>query len=273
MKQTDGATPRIVFACSGSTGNLAAIPWLAATFHAEVVALTLDVGQVGDLAGIRQAALAAGAVRAHVIDVREEFARHCIAASFEANTPSVYTAGHVVARPLIARKLVEVARIESAGAIAHGGDEADHGDIESAAHAIDDSMLVIAALAGAPAGHAVHPSLWERAAAEHIKTLSKGELDAPARLEIAFESGLPVSVNGVPMSLTELIESISTIAGNHGIGRVTDVTSGTALDAPAAVVFHAAHAALGAGASHAAGATVCLELFKGQHRVLSAHVS
>jgi len=65
-----------------------------------------------------------------------------------------------------------------------------------------------------------------------------------------------VSVNGVPMTLTELIESVATIAA-----------------APAAVVFQAAHEALGADASRASGATVCLELFKGQHRVLSAHHS
>ena len=86
----------------------------------------------------------------------------------------------------------------------------------------------------------------------------------PRRLEIAFEAGLPVAINGVPMTLTELIESVTTIAANHGVGRVTD-TSGTPLEAPAAVVFQAAHEALGANASRASGATVCLELFKGQH--------
>ena len=80
--------------------------------------------------------------------------------------------------------------------------------------------------------------------------------DEPARLEIAFEGGVPVAVNGVPMTLTELIESVATIA-----------------DAPPAAIFQAAHQALGGDASQASGATVCLELFKGQHRVLSAHLS
>ena len=102
--------------------------------------------------------------------------------------------------------------------------------------------------------------------------MPKPELDAPARLEIAFEAGLPVSVNGIPMSLPELIESVSTIAETHGVGRVTD-TSGAAIHAPAAVVFQAAHKALGVDAVRASGATVCLEVFKGQHRVLSAHHS
>jgi len=276
LKKADSVTEtthRMVFACSGSAENLAAIPWLAATFHADVIALTLDVGQADDLAGTRQAALAAGAVRAHVIDVREEFARQCITTSLGATSLSAYTAGHVVARRLVAKRLVEIARIEGAGMIAHGGYEADHAEIESAAHQIDPSIVVVAALAGSAISHVVHASLWERAADDRPKTISKAELDAPARLEIAFESGLPVAVNGVPMSLTELIESVSTIAGNHGVGRVTDLASGTAVDAPAAVVFQAAHAALGAAAAGAAGATVCLELFKGQHRVLSAHLS
>jgi argininosuccinate synthase len=275
LKNADSVTEtthRIVFACSGRPENLAAIPWLAATFHAEVIALTLDVGQAEELAGIRQAAHAAGAVRAHVIDVREEFARQCIATSLDTDIISGYTAGRVVARRLVAAKLVEVARIEGARAVAHGGDATDHADIESTVHGLEPSMLVVAALAGSEVNHGIHASLWERAADERPRTPSRAEIDAPARLEIAFESGLPVAVNGVPMSLTEVIESVTTIAGNHGVGRVTDEASGTAVDAPAAVVFHAAHAALGAG-KRVADATVCLELFKGQHRVLSAHLS
>ncbi len=233
---------RIVFGCSGSADSLAAIPRLASALGAEVVALTLDVGQPAELEGVRQAALAAGAVRAHVLDARHEFARHCIASSRDERAPS--------ARPLVARTLVEVALIEGATIVAHGGDEHDQAEIEAAAHALDRSIRVIAVNAGdAGVDHGVQPTLWERAP-------GRPELNEPARLEIAFEGGLPVSVNGVPMALTELIESVATIAA-----------------APAAVVFQAAHQALGAGASGAPGATVCLELFKGQHRVLSAHHS
>ena len=266
--------PRIVFACSGSAENLAAIPKLSTAFDAEIVALTLDVGQARDLEGVRQAALAAGAVRAHVLDAREEFARHCIVASLDEQTPTAYTTGHALARPLIARKLIEIAHIEGGSAIAHGGDREDQTEIEEAAHALDRSIRVIAAHDGAAPDvrRAVHTTLWERSPDERSSALPKPELDAPARLEIAFEAGLPVAINGVPMTLTELIESVTTIAANHGVGRVTD-TSGTPLEAPAAVVFQAAHEALGGNASRASGATVCLELFKGQHRVLSAQHS
>ena len=74
-------TSRAVLACSGAADNLAAIPRLAVEFHAEVVALTLDVGQAGDLSAVRQAALVAGAVRAHVLDARAGLDRGCDAAS------------------------------------------------------------------------------------------------------------------------------------------------------------------------------------------------
>lgn len=280
-------THRIVFACSGSPGNCAAIPWLAAKFGAEIVAMTLDVGQGRELEAVRQAALAAGAVRAHVLDVREEFARDCILGSLE-DGRDAYPLGQALARPLIARKLVEIARIEAATAVAHGGDAGDHRAIEAAAHAIDPSIRVIAACGVTPAavGYTVHTTLWGRSIEcgarqageppEEIYSLtapSKRAPDAPAHLEIAFEAGLPVAVNGVPMTLTELIESVTTIAGNHGVGRVKDEASGTACEAPAAVVLHAAHAALGAVAMRAAGATVCVELFRGRHRILSAQHS
>lgn len=203
---------RIVLACSGSSESLAAIPRLAAELDAEVVAVTLDIGQARELEGVRQAALGAGAVRAHVIDARDEFARHCIAALRKGQKPKV--------RTVVAKTLEEIARIEGAIAIDQAG-------------AYDE----------------VQATLWERSP-------GKPELNEPARLEIAFERGLPVAVNGIPMSLTELIESVATIA-----------------DAPPAAIFKAAHKALGAGASRAADATVCLELFNGQHRVLCAHHS
>lgn len=211
MTPTRRATTRIVIACSGSAESLAAIPRLAAKFNADVVTVTLDIGQPRELEGVRQAALGAGAVRAHVVDARDEFARDCIVALSQDRKPSV--------RALVARKLEEVARIEGATAVT----DADHED-------------------------GLEATLWER---------SPGKpLNEPARLEIAFERGLPVAVNGVPMTLTELIESVATIA-----------------DAPPSTIFQAAHQALGAGASRASDATVCLELFKGQHRVLSTHHS
>ena len=262
--------PRIVFACSGPADNIDAIPRLATEFNAEVVTLTLDIGQSGELEAIRQAVLAAGAVRAHVVDAREEFARGCITASLS-DAPAPYTPGHDVTCLLIARHLVEIACIEGADLVAHGGGEEDHAEIEAAVGALHPSIRVVRTGAGARS-HTVHATLWERPTEAVSTSALTPELDAPARLEITFEAGLPVSINGVSMSLPELIESVSTIAGTHGVGRVLD-TSGAAVHAPAAVVLQAAHDALGADAARASGATVCLELFKGQHRILSAQHS
>jgi len=263
---------RIVFACSGAADNIAAIPRLATEFNAEVVTLTLDIGQAGELEAVRQAALAAGAIRAHVLDARDEFARGCITTSLS-DVPLACSPAHKVRCLLIARRLIEIARIEGADLVAHGGGEEDHARIEAAARALDPSIRVVrSGAAGARPSHAVRATLWERPTEDTSTSMPKPQLDAPARLEIVFEAGLPVSINGISMSLPELIESVSTIAGTHGVGRVTD-TSGVAVDAPAAVVLQAAHDALGADAAAADGATVCLELFRGQHRILSARHS
>ena len=265
-------TTRVIFACSGAADNLAGIPQLAREFNADVVTLTLDVGQAGELEATRQAALAAGAVRAHVLDARDEFARCCVTASL-AEAPTAHSAGHNVACVLIARKLVEIAHIEAAHLVAHAGSREDHEAIETAVRALDRSIRVVrTAMERSQSPHAVHATLWQRPTEDASTPMPKPEPDAPARLEIAFEAGLPVSINGIPMSLPELIESVSTIAGTHGIGLVFD-TAGTAVHAPAAVVLQAAHDALGADAARALDATVCLELFRGEHRILSAHHS
>lgn len=265
-------TPRVILSCSGGADTLAAIPRLAAEFDADVVTLTLDLGQAGELEAIRHAALAAGAVRAHVLDARDEFARCCLAASL-GEAAAAYSAGHTAACSLIGRTLVEIAHIEAADIVAHGGGEEDHEEIGAAVRALDPLVRVVRTRTGhTPLLHAVHVTLWERPTEDVSLSMPKPEPAAPARLEIAFAGGLPVAINGIPMSLPELIESVSTIAGTHGVGRVFD-PSGTAVHAPAAVVLQAAHDALGGEAARAPDATVCLELFKGEHRILSAHHS
>ncbi len=113
---------RIVLAYSGGLDASIAIPWLAETFEAEVVTVTLDLGHGSELVEIRQRALALGAVRAHVIDVREEFIRDYALPALQAGALYADRAPMTTAltRPLIARKLVDVARMESATAVAHG---------------------------------------------------------------------------------------------------------------------------------------------------------
>jgi argininosuccinate synthase len=176
-------------------------------------------------------------------------------------------------RPLIAKKLVEIAAIEQAGAIAYGwrGRDGDRARIERAARALNPEIQVIAPprRAAAPAGASgccVDTNLWGRSiesgaiqdpwteAPEDVFAITKAAPDAPntpAHVEIAFEQGVPTAINGVPMALTELVESLTIIAGQHGVGRIDKienrpdgVKSRVICEAPAAVVLHAAHGAL-----------------------------
>ena len=113
---------RIVLAYSGGLDTSVAIAWLADKYDAEVIAVTLDLGQGRELTDVRERALAVGATRAHVLDVRDEFARDYILPALQAGAlyEDRYPLATALGRPLIARKLVEVARMEGARTIAHG---------------------------------------------------------------------------------------------------------------------------------------------------------
>ena len=283
---------RIVLGYSGGPDTSVAISWLAEKYQAEVVAVAIDLGQGSELADVRERALALGAVRCHVIDAREEFVREFVLPALQAG--AVYEDGYPLAtalgRPLIARRLVQMAHMEGASAIALGGslEGNDHLRLETAVRAVDPSLRVITlarepgmsraevieharsrniAVPGeASSPYSIDANLWGRSVAsgelddpwteppDDIYTLTRSPLkcpDEPAYLEIEFEAGVPVRVNGVEMSALELIESLETIAGAHGVGRIDLVEnrlmgekSREIYEAPAAVVLHAAHAAL-----------------------------
>ena len=112
-----------MLAYSGSLDTSVAIPWLAERYGAEIIAVTLDLGQGEELESVRDRALATGALRAHVLDARDEFARDYVLPALQAD--AVDAGGHPMAaelsRPLIASKLSEIAGIEQATAVAHGG--------------------------------------------------------------------------------------------------------------------------------------------------------
>src|ERR671923_42131 len=139
---------RIVLAYSGGLDTSVAIPWLAEKFGAEIVAVTLDLGQGRELADIRERALALGAVRAHVVDVREEFVRDYILPALQAGAlyEDRYPLATALGRPLIAKRLVEIARMEGASAIAHGctGKDNDQVGLDVSARAVEPSITVIA---------------------------------------------------------------------------------------------------------------------------------
>lgn len=264
----------IVLAYSGGFISSIALHWLAETSPADVVTMTLDVGQGDDLTALRTRAMSCGATRAHAIDAREELVREFLLPSLVRGPlhdgPSIAE----FTRPLVARKLIEVAHLEGASIVAHGSlDES----LDAAIRALDPRITILAParewklnaaqLSDFARSHHVSlrpasepecridQSLWGktvsfrdldgRPSAAHLKPLSA--VNEPSRIDIQFEAGVPVSVNDVPMPPVELVESLALIAGQHGVGRLESTSNGRTVvyDAPAAMVLHTARAALG----------------------------
>jgi argininosuccinate synthase len=270
--------PRIVLALSGGPDTFSAIPWLAAC-DAEVVTVTVDLGQGRDLADVRERALELGARRAHVVDARLDLVRECVlpalqsGALYDGECP--YTPAF--ARIIVARTLMDVARMEGAAAVAHLATGEDRVAFEKLVRARDSQIEVIPVretwktsgvhvsrqggspppATGSISVARVDATVWGRSVlapaesvdveASFVLTRAASECpDRAAMVEIAFEHGIPVSVNGIEMPLLELIESLETIAGAHGVGRYRMAANsghGTigVCEAPAAAVLHTAH--------------------------------
>ena len=283
---------RIVLAYSGGLHTSVSIAWLKEHFDAEVVAVTLDLGQGRDLTGIRERALAIGASRAHVLDAREEFARDFCLPALQAGAlyEHRYPLSTSLGRPLIAKHLVQIADMEGATAIAHGctGKGNDQVRLDVSARALRPGISVIAPVriwdlsradevaytrarnipvpASIDLPYRIDTNLWGRSIScgaledpwleppEEIYKLTRSFercSNVPAYVEVEFERGVPVKVNGVAMTLLELISLLHTIAGDHGVGRldmvenrVIGIKSREVYEAPAGVVLHAARQAL-----------------------------
>src|SRR5919106_2378491 len=140
---------RILLAYSGGLETSIAIPWLRERYGAEIIAVTVDLGQGRELATIHERALGLGAIRAHVFDAREEFVREYILPALQAGAvyEDRYPLATALARPLMAKRLVEIARMEGADAIAHGcsGEHNDQVRLEVSARALDPSIAIVAA--------------------------------------------------------------------------------------------------------------------------------
>lgn len=270
----------IVIAYSGGLQCSVAIPWLADRHDTEVVAVTLDLGQSIDLAEIRDRALAAGAVRAHVIDAREEFVRDFVWPTLRAGAlaDGGYPMATAMSRPLIAKKLAEIAHIEGATLVAHGSRGRDRARIEQPLRALDGSLAMVAGdgmtpaqvseyadrlgiAVPAPGADRIDDNLWGRTVGRSTDDASQEAPDTSFKLsrslaltpasaavvELSFERGVPTGINGVAMTSAELVESLSTIAGEHGVGRFDRVKnrvdgsrSRVLYEAPAAAVLHGA---------------------------------
>jgi argininosuccinate synthase len=252
----------IVLAYSGGLDTSIIVPWLREHYGAEVVCVAADVGQGEELDGLVQKALASGAVACHVEDLREEFLTSYVWPTLRSGAVygRKYLLGTSMARPIIARRQVEVAKHVGAAALAHGctGKGNDQVRFELTYAALAPEMKVIApwreweirsredaldyaALHGVPVTatrakiYSRDRNLWHVSheggpledptfePQEEMFLLTRAPEDAPARAEyvtLGFERGYPVSVDGEPLGAVALLERLNEIGGLHGVGRV-----------------------------------------------------
>lgn len=283
---------KILLAYSGGLDTSVAIHWLHERYGCEVVAVTVDVGQSDDLKDAMRRARTIGASGAWVVDAKKEFVEDYVLPALKANAlyEGNYPLGTALARPLMAERLVELARRLGADTIAHGctgkGNDQVRFEVSIAALAPElrilapardwkmsrDEEIAYAKEHGIPvpvttgSPYSIDESLWGRAIEcgaiedawaeppEDAFGWTKGPTaspDTPEHVEIGFHSGKPVTLNGVEMELTELIESLNEVAGRHGVGRIdhienrlVGIKSREVYEAPAATVLIRAHSDL-----------------------------
>lgn len=257
------ANPKVVLAYSGGLDTSVAIKWLQDQGY-DVVACCLDVGEGKDLNFIQQKALSVGAVQSYVIDAKEEFAQDFALTAMQAHTlyEGKYPLVSALSRPLISKKLVEVAEKENAVAVAHGctGKGNDQVRFEVSIQALNPNLKVLAPVrewgwsreeeiayakeknipipVNLDSPFSIDQNLWGRsnecgiledpwaAPPEEAYDLTVSLENAPDQadiIEIEFNAGVPVSIDGISYSLSELILELNKIAGKHGVGRIDHV--------------------------------------------------
>jgi argininosuccinate synthase len=255
---------KVVLAYSGGLDTSVAIPWIREHYGADVITLTADVGQQGELAGALDRARANGAVDARLIDLKERFVTEFLWPAVQANAlyEGIYPLSTALARPLIARALVETARIHDADAVAHGctGKGNDQVRFDVAVHTLGPHLRVIAPVrewnmnrtdeiayarahglqirVSPESPYSVDENLWGRS----IEGGPLEDANAPAPEEVFdwtghpnawpkepedvvvdFDAGLPVRLNGEALDPVGLVLAMNRIAGTHGVGRIDHV--------------------------------------------------
>jgi argininosuccinate synthase len=283
---------KLVLAYSGGLDTSVAVRWLHEKYGYDVIAVTIDVGNEKDFTVIKNKAIKVGAIKSLVIDARKEFVNDYIFPALKANAlyEEFYPLATALARPLIAKILVDVARDEGAKAIAHGctgkGNDQVRFDVGINSLAPDlkivaparewgmtrEELIQYAAKFGIPlpitskSPYSIDENLWGKStecgvledpwneppedACSWTKSL-KVTPEEPEYVEIHFEQGIPISINGQKMDGISLIKQLNEIAGNHGVGRIdmvenrlVGIKSRETYEAPAAYVLIAAHKAL-----------------------------
>ncbi len=253
---------KVVLAYSGGLDTSAMLLWLKETYNCEVVCYCADVGQGEEMSGLEEKALATGASKLYVEDLREEFVKDFVWMAVKANAlyEGVYLLGTSLARPVIAKRQIEIAQLEGADAVAHGatGKGNDQVRFELTYYALQPDITVIAPwrtwefkgranLIAYCQKHAIpvtataeKPYSMDRnlmhcsyeggiledpwsAPPDDIFLLSKSPenaSDIPEEITLTFEKGEPIAINGVAHGAVDLLTHLNYLGGEHGIGRV-----------------------------------------------------
>ena len=252
---------KVALAYSGGLDTSIIISWLKENYGCDVVAVAVDVGQAEETAGLAQKAYSTGAIDFHLVDAKEEFAADYLFPVLKAGAiyERDYLLGTSTARPLIARKQVEIALATGCDALAHGctGKGNDQVRFELAYQALAPELKIVApwrewdivsredaidyaSARGIPVPvtkkdpysrdrnlwHLSHeggpledPSFEPEASMFRLTADPQDAPDEPEKVTIAFEAGLPVAVNGTKLSPARLVQTLNEIGGRHGVGR------------------------------------------------------
>ena len=284
---------KVILAYSGGLDTTAIIPWLKENFDYEVICVCIDCGQEEELDGLEERAISCGASKLYILDVNDELCDEYIVPCVQAHAvyENKYLLGTSMARPLIAKKLVEVARKEGATAICHGatgkgndqirfelGIKALAPDLKSIAAGRTDKWTMdsreseieycqahgIHLPFSADSSYSRDRNIWhisheglelEDPANEpnygHLLVLGCTPEEAPDEAEyvtMTFEKGVPKSVNGVEMKVSDIIRTLNKLGAKHGIGivdivenRVVGMKSRGVYETPGGTILMEAH--------------------------------
>ena len=284
--------PKLVLAYSGGLDTTTAIKWLTVEQGYEVIALNIDVGKSREQPVVESRGMQAGAARVRVIDAKEDFLRYFAFPALAAGAvyQDAYPLATALARPLMAKLLVDVAHEEGATAVAHGctGKGNDQVRFDVGIQTLDPSLQIVAptrenAMArdyqieylkehgvdipwGQKGPFSIDENLWGRSAEAGVLedpwTEPPPEAyewtrdpeqapSTPAYVEIEYESGMPVRMDGEALGPVAIVERLNELGGEHGVGRIdhiedrlVGIKSREVYEAPAGVILHTAHRAL-----------------------------
>jgi argininosuccinate synthase len=290
---TEKKINKIVLAYSGGLDTSVMLRWIKERYNCEVVCYCADVGQGEELDGLEAKAHETGASKLYIEDLREEFVRDFVWTAVKANAvyEGVYLLGTSLARPVIAKRQIEIARLEGADAVAHGatGKGNDQVRFELTYYALEPDIKVVApwrewefkgrsdliayakehnipvtATAEKPYStdrNLMHISYeggiledpWAEPPADifRLTVAPENAREEAEYIEIGFEKGEPVSVNGKSLGAVALLETLNATGGAHGIGRVdlvenrfVGMKSRGVYETPGVTILQAAHRAL-----------------------------